>query len=71
MERHEWLVIVGIVLLIPLSLSVGVSQALFDVAGHLVKDFTTELLEHAFIAGLILIVFGIYRFWKKKTGKRK
>jgi hypothetical protein len=65
MKKAKAFIVLGIVLLIPLFLMEGLT-ALSHTALHLIEDFTVDLWVHVFIAGWILIAFGIYSFLKKK-----
>ncbi len=60
------IIIAGAVLIISISLLSGFLQMLTEFPQHLYKDFTAELQIHMYIAGWLLLFYGVYRLGKKR-----
>ncbi len=56
----------GIALIVAVSIIKGFENAAIESIYHIIKDFTAELLVHAYIAGIILTIIGIIRYFREK-----
>ena len=66
-KNYNYLIIlIGIVLITVVSIIKGFENAAIESIYHIIKDFTAELLVHAYIAGIILTVIGVIRYFKEK-----
>ena len=63
---NQLIILIGIALIVTVSIIKGFENAAIESIYHVIKDFTTELLVHAYIAGIILTVIGIIRYFKEK-----
>ena len=63
---NQLLIVVGIALIVAVSIIKGFENAAIESIYHIIKDFTAELLIHAYIAGIILVIIGILRYFKEK-----
>ena len=63
---NQLLVLTGIVLIAAVSIIKGFENAAIESVYHILKDFTSEILVHAYIVGIILAVIGIMRSVKEK-----
>lgn len=61
------LIIIGIGLILLVSIFNGLYESFATMISHLIKDFTTELVEHLYIAGFALVIAGIAYYYRNKT----
>ena len=54
------MIIVGAALILIVSFIEGFANAAANAFYHIINDVTSELLVHAYIAGAVLVVFGLY-----------
>ncbi|MBI4015126.1 MAG: hypothetical protein HY362_00175 [Candidatus Aenigmarchaeota archaeon] len=62
----EICILLGLLLILYFSFVLGFVQAFSNMFSHIVKDFTIELSDHLYIAGWLLLIYGLY----KLAGKR-
>jgi len=55
------IVCIGAILILAISVVQGFEKAFLDTLSHLFQDLTKDLINHIYIGGVILIVFGVYR----------
>ena len=63
------LIISGLALIIILSLLDGFVYSFVNTVHHIVSDLTVDLKVHAYIAGFVLLIYGLYkmsRSWQRK-----
>ncbi len=63
--RFIAMVSTGAALVLTVSLLEGIEKAAANAFYHVVKDVTSELQVHAYIAGTILFAFGLYRYARR------
>lgn len=63
------LLLAGLVLILFVSVVNGADQAFFAAFDQLAKIVTVDLLTNIYIAGIILIVLGIIKYYTKGSNK--
>lgn len=64
-RRPLIVILAGIILVAAVSLYAGFAAAFSDFIQHIIKDFTVELPEHIYIAGVVLVLAGIWMYLKR------
>lgn len=58
----EWLFIAsGLALILAVSLIDGFTFSFVNAIQHIIFDLTAEIKVHAYIAGLVLLMYGLYK----------
>lgn len=71
MKRRGLFLLLGLILLVPLSLAEGALPALSHTIAHLAEDFTADLAVHAYIAGLILVIYSVYISLRQRVSRTR
>lgn len=59
-------IISGLVLIFSVSLLDGFTFSFVNAIQHVISDLTVDIRVHAYIAGLIILAYGIYRMYKNQ-----
>ncbi len=59
-------ILLGLLLILSISFLFGILEVFQGMLSHIVKDFTIELSEHLYIAGWLLLLYGLYKLGKKR-----
>ena len=64
LTKYQWFLIAGLALIILGTVIEGIGIVSHAIS-HIYSDLTVELLIHLYIAGWILVIYGIYKLLKK------
>ena len=64
LTKYQWFLIAGLALIILGTVIEGIGIVSHSIS-HIYSDLTVELLIHLYIAGWILVIYGIYKLLKK------
>jgi len=54
-------IIAGLALIFVVSLTDGFALSFTDAIQHIISDLTIDVKVHAYIAGLVLLMYGLYK----------
>jgi hypothetical protein len=64
------MIIIGASLILIVSLMEGFEKSAANTFYHIINDLTAELLVHAYIAGIVLAIFGLYIYASDRNEKK-